>query len=78
MVSLLGWLTALKGFSLIALPQTYLSFAGAAVGAVTWWRLGFIIMALVGLYLTFVGWFPAPSRPVAQAESSAPDVPRAA
>ncbi len=77
-VSLLGWLTALKGFFLMAFPQTYLSFASAAVDAVTWWRLGFIVMALVGLYLTFIGWVPAPSRPSAHAESAAPDVPRAA
>jgi hypothetical protein len=77
-VSLLGWLTALKGFLLMAFPQTYLSFASTAVDAVTWWRASFIAMALVGLYLTFIGWVPAPSRPTAQPTSSAPDVPRAA
>jgi len=35
-VSVLGWLTALKGFFLMAFPQTHLSFASTAVGAVTW------------------------------------------
>jgi hypothetical protein len=77
-VSVLGWLTALKGFFLMAFAQTYLSFASSAVDAVTWWRAGFIAMALVGLYLIFIGWIPAPSRPTAQPASSAPDVPRAA
>jgi hypothetical protein len=77
-VSLLGWLTALKGLFLMAFPQTYLSFASTAVDAVTWWRAGFIAMALVGLYLTFIGWVPASSRTMAQSASSAPDVPRAA
>jgi hypothetical protein len=76
-VSLLGWLTTLKGFFLVAFPQTYLSFASTAVGAGTSWRAGFVAMALVGLYLTFIGWVPAPSRPTAQA-SSTPDLPRAA
>jgi hypothetical protein len=76
-VSLLGWLTTLKGFLLMAFPQTYLSFAGTAVDAGTSWRAGFIAMALVGLYLTLIGWVPAPSRPTAQA-SSTPDLPRAA
>ena len=77
-VSLLGWLTTLKGFFLMAFPQTYLSFASTAVGAGTSWRAGFIAMALVGLYLAYIGWVPAPSRPTAQPASSTPDLPRAA
>ena len=77
-VSVLGWLTVLKGLFLMALPQTYLSFAGTAVDAVTWWRAGFLAMALVGLYLTFIGWAPAPKRTAAQPARPAPDVRRAA
>ncbi|HEY2502964.1 MAG TPA: hypothetical protein VGI68_16500 [Mycobacterium sp.] len=76
-VSLLGWLTTLKGFFLMAFPQTYLSFPSTAVDAGTSWRAGFVAMALVGLYLTFIGWVPAPSRPTTQV-SSTPDLPRAA
>lgn len=77
-VSLLGWLTTLKGCFLMAFPQTYLSFASTAVGAGTTWRAGFIAMALVGLYLAYIGWAPAPSRPAPQHAGSAPDLPRAA
>lgn len=77
-VSLLGWLTTLKGFFLIAFPHTYLSFASRALGAGTSWRAGFIAMALVGLYLTYVGWMPARSRPTAQPASAPSDLPRAA
>lgn len=77
-VSVLGWLTVVKGFFLMALPQTSLSFAGTAVDAVTFWRVGFIAMALVGLYLTFIGWVPVRSRPTAQPASSVAEVRRAA
>lgn len=77
-VSVLGWLTTLKGFFLMALPQTYLSFAGTGVGATTWWRTGFIVVALIGLYLTYVGWAPAPIEAAEQPASSAPDAHRAA
>lgn len=77
-VSILGWVTALKGFFLMTFPQTYLSFASTAVDAVTWWRVDFVVMALVGLALALFGWIPAPSRPTAQPASSSPDLPRAA
>jgi hypothetical protein len=78
-VSALGWLTVLKGCFLMAFPQNYLSFASTAVDAVTWWRAGFIVMGLVGLFLaSFIGWIPASSRPTAQPASSTPDLPRAA
>ncbi|WP_204807428.1 hypothetical protein [Mycobacterium riyadhense] len=77
-VSVLGWLTVLKGFFLMALPQTYLAFASTAVDALTWWRTGFVAMTLVGLYLTFVGWMPVSSPPARRPATAAPDARRAA
>jgi hypothetical protein len=77
-VSVLGWLATLKGLFLMAFPATYLSFASTALDAATWWRTGFVAMAMVGLYLTFIGWIRAPIKTTAQPASSAPDVPRAA
>jgi len=77
-VSVVGWIVALKGLFLLAFPRTYLSAADAAVGAVNWWRAGFVVFALLGVYLTYVGWAPAPRRPVSHPASSAPDIPRAA
>lgn len=77
-VSVFGWMTALKGFFLMALPQGYLSFAGTAVDALIWWQVGFVAMAIVGGYLTFVGWMPTANRPAAPPASSAPDIRRAA
>lgn len=76
-VSALGWLTALKGFLLMALPQSYLSFAYSAVDVTAWWRVGFVAMALLGLYLTFVGWMPA-ATPAPQPAGQTPQVRRAA
>ncbi len=77
-VSVLGWLTVLKGFFLMAFPRSYLSFGSTVVDTVAWWRAGLIVMALVGLYLTFIGWAPAPSPPTQQPAGSTGDLPRAA
>lgn len=77
-VSALGWLTALKGLFLMAFPRTYVSVADSALDATSWWWTGFVIMGLIGLYLTYVGWVPAPTRSTAQATGSAQDLPRAA
>jgi hypothetical protein len=77
-VSVLGWMTAAKGLFLLAIPQTYVSAVNSAVDPVSWWRAGFVVVALVGLYLTYVGWAPAPSEPAPQAASSTPDLPHAA
>jgi hypothetical protein len=76
-VSVLGWMTAVKGLALLTLPQTYVSTVNSAVDAV-WWRVGFVVIALVGVYLTYVGWAPAQSRPAPQTASTAPDLPGAA
>jgi hypothetical protein len=78
MVSVVGWVVVAKGLFLVAFPRTYLSAADAAVGAVAWWRAAFIAFALLGLYLTYVGWVAAPRRPVPQPASSTPDIARAA
>lgn len=70
-VSALGWLTALKGLFLMAIPQTYLSAAGSGMDAVAYWRTALIVTGLVGLYLTYVGWAPGSSRPGMQQAPSA-------
>lgn len=78
MVSVLGWLTVLKGFLLMAVPQSYLSFAYSALDAIVWWRVAFVGMALIGLYLSVVGWAPAGHEPGVQPAVRAPAVRRAA
>ncbi len=68
-VSVLGWMTTAKGLSLLAIPGTYISTVNSAVEPVSWWVAGFVVVALVGIYLTYVGWAPAPSRPAPPAAS---------
>ena len=77
-VSLLGWLITLRGLFLLAFPEAFVSVANSMIGAHAWWLALCVAFALVGVYLTYVGWAPTPSRPTSQAPSSAPDLPRAA
>jgi hypothetical protein len=58
-VSLLGWLVVLRGLLLLAFPRTFVSVANSMIGAQAWWVTLCIAFALVGLYLTYVGWAPA-------------------
>jgi len=69
-VSVVGWLTALKGLFLLAIPQTYISAVNSAFDASVWWWTSFAVTALAGLYLTYVGWVPEPSRTTSHIASS--------
>ena len=77
-VSLLGWLVVLRGVLLLALPSAFISMANSMIGAQALWVALAIGFALVGLYLTYVGWFQAPTQPTSQAASSTKDPPSAA
>ena len=77
-VSLLGWLIVLRGLLLVAFPRVFVSVANRMIGAQGWWVTLCVVFALVGVYLTYVGWAPAPERPTSQAASATPDLPRAA
>ncbi len=77
-VSLLGWLITLRGLLLFAFPQAFVSAANSMIGAQAWWVAACVVFALVGLYLTYVGWAPLPDRPKAQAAGTNPDLRRAA
>jgi hypothetical protein len=68
-VSVLGWLVTLRGLLLLAFPKVFVSVANSMIGAQVWWVALCIAAALVGLYLTYVGWAPVPSRPTSQAAS---------
>lgn len=77
-VSLLGWLVVLRGLLLVAFPKIFVSVANSMIGAQAWWVALCIVFALIGLYLTYVGWAPAPSPPSSKAASSPKDLPHAA
>jgi hypothetical protein len=63
------------GVLLLAFPKVFVSVANSMIGAQAWWVAVCIAAALVGLYLTYVGWAPATSRPTPQAARETKDVP---
>jgi hypothetical protein len=77
-VSLLGWLIALRGLFLLTLPNAFDSMANTMIGAQAWWITVCIAVALVGLYLTYVGWKPTATRQTSHAPSSTPNMRHAA
>jgi hypothetical protein len=58
-VSVLGWLLVARGIFLLAFPDAFASLADRVIGAVIVWQTVYVVMALIGLYLTYVGWKPA-------------------
>jgi hypothetical protein len=76
-VSLLGWFLALRGVFLLVFPQTYISTAEATEQSVGLVRAIFIGLALVGLYLTYVGWIAPLRRPESPAVGPTRDRPYA-
>ena len=77
-VSLTGWVLTLRAVFLMAFPHAFMAAANAAIGMTALWVSVDLFIGLVGLYLTYVGWGPAPRPAVTQAETSVPDLPRAA
>ena len=63
LVSLLGWFLAIRGVLILAVPNIYNS-AGNALeqSAIPLVRGIFAGLALVGLYLTYVGWIAKPAE----------------
>jgi hypothetical protein len=56
LISLFGWYLALRGVVLLAAPQLIESAAGAAMNMMPIVRIGFGVLVLIGLWLTYVGW----------------------
>jgi hypothetical protein len=77
-VSVLGWLLVVRGVFLLAFPEAFASLANRMIGAAGAWQAAYIIMALIGLYLTFVGWMPASSQVHDNVSHATRDLPRAA
>lgn len=57
-ISALGWMIALRGILLMAFPSAFESAATAMMGSGAVWRIAYVGLAAVGLYLSVVGWRP--------------------
>lgn len=78
-ISVLGWVLVVRGAFMLALPDTFASMGQQVIGAVGVWRSVYVVFAVIGLYLTYVGWLPARQRSQQSGSShSSPDLPRAA
>jgi hypothetical protein len=59
LISLFGWFVALRGLTLMAFPSAIESGAGdtlASPGLLVTARIFFLLLALMGLWLAYVGW----------------------
>ena len=57
-VSALGWLLVVRGVLLLVFPAAFISAANAVIGTGAVWRIGYVGVACLGLYLTWAGWRP--------------------
>lgn len=60
LISLFGWILALRGLLLMAAPDVYERLA-TTMQAVALVRLVFGVLIAIGIYLTYVGWRAKPS-----------------
>jgi uncharacterized membrane protein len=65
MISLFGWILALRGVVLMAAPDLY-ERAAMSMGAISLVRLIFGALVAIGLYLTYVGWLAKSASPSAK------------
>ncbi|MDR3660205.1 MAG: hypothetical protein P4L86_07360 [Mycobacterium sp.] len=77
-VSLIGWAMAAKGFFLVALPHAYAGLANHLIGATPIWQGAYLLGALMGVYLAYVGWGPQSDQRASQSPSGTQGLPRAA
>lgn len=64
-ISIFGWFVALRGLALMAFPSAIESGAGdtlANPGLLLGARVFFLVLTLVGLWLTYAGWFSGRAR----------------
>jgi hypothetical protein len=61
-VSVLGWMLVVRGFLLLAFPDVFASLADRMMSVAVAWIPAFVVMAVIGVYLTYVGWRPMPRQ----------------
>jgi hypothetical protein len=65
MISLFGWILAVRGVVLMAAPDLHQHVA-ISRGAISLVRFIFGALVAIGLYLTYVGWLAKPASPSAK------------
>lgn len=60
LISLFGWFLALRGVALLGAPQLIQRGATASQGLTVAVPIGFGVLVLIGLWLTYVGWVARP------------------
>ena len=56
LISLFGWYMALRGIVLLAAPDLYARAGAASMHHMLFVQIGFGVIVLIGLWLTFAGW----------------------
>jgi len=62
LISLFGWFLALRGLALLIVPHLYEKAGIEAMNAISLVRIGFSLLVLAGLWLTYTGWIAKPPR----------------
>ena len=62
LISLFGWILALRGLVLMATPELN-ERAAMSMDAIPLVRLIFGVLVVIGLYLTYTGWLAKPASP---------------
>ena len=65
LISVFGWILALRGLLLMAAPELY-ERAAMSMDSIPLVRLIFGVLVAIGLYLTYVGWLAKPASPSAK------------
>lgn len=65
LISLFGWFLALRGAMLMAIPKLIERGVSASAPHPMLVQVGFSILTVIGLYLTYIGWVPAPKSDAA-------------
>jgi hypothetical protein len=60
LISLFGWFLALRGVVLLAAPHLIASAAAAAMNMPPVVQIGFGLLVMMGLWLSYVGWIAKP------------------
>jgi len=77
-ISAFGWILLARGVILLGFPDLFTSVADHTIGTVGTWQVVYVVVLVLGLYLTYVGWGPRRHMQALEEPPTATDLPRAA